>query len=172
MKGGGGKNNPVEEQKPKFSGIDDWAWWDADFFWTDGAGGIGHMGLIDSNYGFDTVIDSMPGNGVQSHYGVTNYMNEDGNDGWTRVEGHYYTNWGSTDWRRNNILNFAYNKVGTTGYGLLVGKSNRDETYCSGLIWQGFNNRGVNLDSDGGWYVWPRDITNHSSVSIFNSQNR
>ncbi len=175
MKNGGGKNNPTsldQLAKPQFSGIDNWNWWNADFFWTDGAAGIGHMGLIDESYGEDTVIDSMPSVGVQRHRGVTKYMNEDGNDGWTRIEGWYYRGWGSSDWKRNNVINWAYDKVGTTGYGLLVGKSNRNETYCSGLIWQGFNNRGVNLDSDGGWYVWPRDITNHSSVSMFDSQNR
>ena len=176
MKGGGGKNNPTspnEPARPLFSGLDNWSWWDADFFWVDGAGGIGHMGFIDANdYGEDTVIDSMPGDGVQRHRGITRYMNKPSNDGWTRVEAWYYRGYGEYAWERQNIIGWAYGKVGTTGYGLLVGKSNRNETYCSGLIWQGFSNMGVNLDSDGGWYVWPRDITNHSSVLMFSSQNR
>ncbi len=174
MKNSGGKNNPATEQKPQFSGLDDWNWWDADFFWTDGAGGIGHMGFIDERgrRSKDYVIDSMPGDGVQSHYGVTNYTNESKNSGWTRIEAWFYDGYKEYAWERQNIIGWAYGKVGTTGYGLLVGRSNRNETYCSGLIWQGFYNRGVNLDSDGGWYVWPRDITNHSSVLMFSSQNR
>jgi len=176
MKSSGGKNNNNNNNnnnKNSFKGIDNWSWWNADFFWVNGAAGIGHMGLIDANNnGLDTVIDSMPGHGVQRHRGVTAYFNDDENRGWTRAEGHYYTEWLSSDRRRQTILNWAYNKVGQTGFGIAVGKNNKSETYCSGLIWQGFRTQGVDLDRDGGAYVLPRDITYHYDVRKFDSQNR
>ncbi|MCB4747938.1 MAG: hypothetical protein LGB54_05000 [Sulfurovum sp.] len=179
MKDSGGKSGLVDKvnkysHDTKFSGLDKWDWSNADFFWTNGTGGIGHMGLIDASdrNGFCVVIDSMPGVGVQSHYGLTDYANKSGNSDWTTIEGYEYTAWSPSDSKRNDVLQFAYSRVGKTSYSLLVSKNNRNKSYCSSFIWQAFYDSGVNLDSDGGFFVWPRDITNHSSVMMFNSQNR
>jgi len=161
--------------KPKFSGLDEWNWYIADFFWVDGAKGIGHMGLVDSYDGLDDVYDAMPGVGVQVHTGITKYFNQEKNSGWSRVEGWWYTGWDGDNPNRKKVIRWAKIKVGRTGYGLLTWKRDRTQTYCSGFVWQGYYTRGVDLDQDGGAYVWPRDIATEDddyTVQIFNSQNR
>lgn len=78
------------------------------------------------------------------------------------------------DPRQMKILRWLYNyKVNKTGYGILVGKYNQSEIYCSGLVWQAYKYfYHVDLDRDGGWFVWPNDIRYSKYVHKWNSQNR
>ena len=176
MKSSGGKNGGTST-KTKFKDIDDWNWWDADFFWTDAstAGVVhGHVGFVDERgrSAKDTAIDSMPDDGVQSHYGLTNYFNLSKNDSWERVEAWYFIGWDKNRWQRKSIIDWAYNRVGNTSYSLLTGKNNQNETYCSSFVWQGFKEQGYDLDYDKGVSVWPNDLRNHKYTKRFNSQNR
>ena len=169
MKNDGGKDEEEQEANNNHSGIDGWAWWEADFTWTNGAGGIGHMGLV-TNVGSSTkdIIDSNTGPGVKRHFGLTNWAND---GGWTRVEGWYYTPWGLSDYRREQAVNYANSLVGTPYNWVFWNKSANNKTYCSQLIWQAFKRQKVNLDSDGGLIVWPNDIRNHVSTRMFDSSS-
>ena len=156
----------------RFRYTDSWKWYDADFFWTDGAKSLGHMGLIDANdHGIDTAIDDMPKVGVQKHYGLDRYFNDRHNTSWTILEGHRYTRWSKSNWRRRYALKWAYKQVGRMKYSLASTKSNQKVSYCSSFVWKAYKRYGVDLDKDGGWYVWPRDITGQRYVHKFASQN-
>jgi hypothetical protein len=174
MKGGGGKNSNNNNNNNSgagnnHNGIDGWNWWEADFTWTNGAAGIGHMGLVTNvSFSIKDIIDSNTGPGVKRHFGLNNWANT---GGWSRVEGWYYTSWGSSDYRRGRAVSYANSLVGTPYNWVFWNKNANNKTYCSQLIWQAFERQGVNLDNDGGLIVWPNDIRNHVSTSRFNSSS-
>lgn len=177
MKGSGGKNNGVKPAKQRliFRALDNWNWFDGDFFWVDGAKGIGHVGLIEDRGGRNLayVYDSMPGEGIQKHIGLSNYANKPTNSGWTE-----YTNNSNLTYSninnipRNIIINYAKSMVGKSTYSLFVGKDNKNETYCSSFVWQSYKKAGIDLDTNKGLYVWPRDLTKHKKIKMFNAQKR
>lgn len=43
-------------------------------------------------------------------------------------------------------------------YRLFANKSNRHATHCSDIIWKVFQEIGIDLDSNGGYFVMPKDI--------------
>lgn len=53
-------------------------------------------------------------------------------------------------------------------YNLLSSKSNTQEWYCSKLPWKAWQVRtGLDLDADGGYWVWPVDLVNDSDTRVF-----
>lgn len=41
------------------------------------------------------------------------------------------------------------------------------ETNCSRLVWASYKHQGIDLDSDGGHFVWPIDIAKSEHVSTY-----
>lgn len=67
-----------------------------------------------------------------------------------------------------NICNYQKNQVGKP-YSLLGGKYDDTKFYCSKLQWLAYYiYRGVDIDYDGGTYVYPRDILLSSNIAAYN----
>lgn len=55
-------------------------------------------------------------------------------------------------------------------YNILASKSNQYEWYCSKLAWASYRYiTGIDLDADGGYWVWPVDLINDPQTSVFAS---
>lgn len=55
-------------------------------------------------------------------------------------------------------------------YNITSSKSNQSAWYCSKLAWASYRyTAGVDLDGDGGVWVWPIDLVNDSQTSVFAS---
>lgn len=53
-------------------------------------------------------------------------------------------------------------------YDITSSKSDQSRWYCSKLVWASYRYMGgVDLDSDGGYWVWPVDLVNDSQTSLF-----
>ena len=53
----------------------------------------------------------------------------------------------------------------------IVNKSSSSSTpkwYCSLLVWAAYYNQGIDLDYNGGTYVWSNDIVNSSQTTYIN----
>jgi len=176
MKGGASKvniKNGIAVGQKTHQGIDAWAnWWEADFLWVDGAGGLGHMGLVtNTSSSIKHVIDANTGPGVSRHRGGIDAWANNGK--YTVVEGWYYTPWGSGFWRRDNVVRRAsyLTSIPTTYNYNFFNKKAINSSYCSQLIWQVYYEEGVgiDLDADKGLIVYPNDIRRHSDTAKFNA---
>jgi len=55
-------------------------------------------------------------------------------------------------------------------YDISSSKTNQSLWYCSKLAWASYKySAGVDLDADGGYWVWPVDLVNDSQTSVFAS---
>lgn len=69
---------------------------------------------------------------------------------------------------------FATKQLVDVPYNLLCGVIKKDKssmetidsTHCSHLVWQAYQFAGVDLDSDGGWLVTPRDISVSKELAL------
>jgi len=53
-------------------------------------------------------------------------------------------------------------------YNIASSKTDYARWYCSKLPWVGWKLKaGVDLDADGGYWVWPVDLVNDSQTSVF-----
>jgi hypothetical protein len=53
-------------------------------------------------------------------------------------------------------------------YNINSSKSNTSEWYCSKLPWKGWQVRtGLDIDADGGYWVWPVDLVNSTHTKVF-----
>ncbi len=70
------------------------------------------------------------------------------------------------DFTRKKLIRIPY----SLGVGLLEkDKSQKpavDATHCSHLVWQAYKASGLDIDSDGGWLVSPRDISRSSNLEL------
>lgn len=76
--------------------------------------------------------------------------------------------------RMRAIVNWAMRRVGRLSYSVLASKNADNDTYCSLFVWGGYWHtaqssprpewREIDLDSFGGWVVFPNDILNHPLV--------
>lgn len=72
---------------------------------------------------------------------------------------------------RVSTRNYCRAQVGEP-YDIASSKSNTAEWYCSKLPWAAYKYRaGVDLDANGGYYVWPADLLNDPSTYVFASSN-
>ncbi len=216
MKGGGGKNNKKDE-KPEYrheSNISDWTWRPGDIIWSDGAAGVGHMGIVThfNNTGGEiasgvlpsswsrpsgavlSIVDANTG-GVNLHQGALLM------DAWQKkydtvrrytyafyfgwpgfmppcdykdctLSGKNYYNYVTQ--RMFAIVNWAMGQVNKPYNWNFFNKNADDSTYCSQLVWNAYRQtsrpsprpewRNIDLDSNGGWIVYPSDILNHPLV--------
>lgn len=193
MKSSGTKNTkPNTGSSGRQHQIKKWDWWEGDVAWTNGAGGVGHMGIVDTNqtgygssYYFDgqdhpdwqhegwgshvhepRVIDANTGPGVSMHRDIDVWANK-----YSRVEGLTYTQWKRYDWNRSLAVRYAINLIGVPYNWVFWNKKTTDKTYCSQLIWQAYKDQGVDLDRDGGLIVWPEDIRSHRNILRFNASS-
>ncbi len=77
----------------------------------------------------------------------------------------------AVDFTKENLVNIPYNLL--TGV-LQKDKSHMaqiDSTHCSHLVWQAYKVAGLDLDSDGGWQVTPKDLSGSSALEIVFSYN-
>jgi hypothetical protein len=191
-----GSSKPKKKKKwrvrKKFRDVNHWNWRLADMFWTDGAAGLGHMGLVYAwRNNARTCIDIMPGKGVKWHYSITYYINQHTKN-WKVFRGyHFYprtyfnaqdsettnVDWEMYVWKKEHvpskIMQWADDQVGKMEYDIDFDKNNRSETYCSGFVWQAYwNVAGVDLDYGGGPYVKPSDIIATPGVVNFATESR
>jgi cell wall-associated NlpC family hydrolase len=62
---------------------------------------------------------------------------------------------------------YAYRQMGKP-YSVLAAKTDLRSFYCSKLAWVAWRNTsGVDLDADGGFWVWPVDLVNSRYTSVF-----
>jgi len=121
----------------------------------------GHVGIYWTS---NIIVESMPGDGVR----VLNRSNK-------KVEGgsHIFTFSGISQTIKNKASNWAYNREGESySYNFATNRltSHYGDKNCSKLVWSAYKVEGnVDLDSNGGLGVYPKDILKHSSSSIYKS---
>ena len=59
----------------------------------------------------------------------------------------------------SSLIDSALSNFLDINYNLLASKYNLKVTHCSDIVWKVFNSIGIDLDSNGGWIVTPKDIS-------------
>lgn len=130
----------------------------------DPAGITGHAGLFDSRFYSDirsyAVLSAnvSPANGVQREQCLKYRAND---EAW----GIYVI--GQTSTRRTAARAWAYNQMGKP-YNIFAPKTDLRSFYCSKLAWAAwrFTAAAVDLDADGGYWVWPIDLVNSHHTGV------
>lgn len=129
----------------------------------DPAGLTGHAGMFDARY-YSSVYsyalwsaNTSPVNGVQREQCVKYRANDEAFA--LRVSGGTYF--------RAAARNFAARQLGKP-YNILGAKTDLSSFYCSKVAWTSWRyTMGVDLDGDGGYWVWPVDLINSSHTVLF-----
>lgn len=164
-------------------------WWAADIAFAPNGSKDGrsfdHVGLVDvdKKSGDKSIIDAnlkdddgRP-NGVYRENDIQYWARN-----YDRVDAYYYTGLHNSDSHykiRKYIVGFANSEIGKS-YDIASSKkksySKSDTYYCSLLIWKAYIVAiGVDLDADGGLFVFPRDITKYNTRDMlrkFSSSKR
>lgn len=61
---------------------------------------------------------------------------------------------------------YARKTLVNKSYGICSGKNGCDKTQCAHLVWYAYKQFGIDLDSDGGVFVTPKDIANSSDMRV------
>jgi hypothetical protein len=129
----------------------------------DPAGLTGHAGLFDHRYYVDirsyAVLSAnvAPANGVQREQCLKYRANDEAWGIWVPYQ---------TD-HRVAARNFAYSQMGKP-YNILAAKTDLRSFYCSKLAWAAWRyTSGLDLDADGGYWVWPIDLVNSRYTRVF-----
>ena len=121
----------------------------------------GHVGIYWTS---NIIVESMPSDGVR----VLNRSNKKVESG-----SYIFTFSGISQTIKNNASNWAYNRQGESySYNFATNRltSHYGDKNCSKLVWSAYKVEGnVDLDSNGGLGVYPKDILRHSSSSIYKS---
>lgn len=124
----------------------------------------GHAGLFDRRFYSNGIMsyavisaNVAPANGVQREQCVK-YRNNDKAWGlWVPSEANH----------TGAARDFAYRQMGKP-YNVLASKTDLRSFYCSKLVWAAWRyTAGVDLDYDGGYWVWPVDLINSSHTRVF-----
>lgn len=59
----------------------------------------------------------------------------------------------------SRVVESAMSNFLDLNYDLFASKNNLTTTHCSDIVWKVFNSIGIDLDSNGGWLVTPKDIS-------------
>ena len=183
MKSSKSSGSSGTRSKPKFHNLDRGiSWRDADFFYVNAhTAGVeyGHVGLvIDTSKHYKTVVDAMPTDdhrSIKRHYGITDYLNDD--HGWTEMEAYHawvldmYDPYHLHE-EQKKVVQYANRRVGhKVEYSVAHGKRNQKNTYCSAFVWMAYNYAtGLDFDHSGGWFIWPRDLTDSIYTTMFDSR--
>jgi len=129
----------------------------------DPNGVTGHAGMFDSRY-YATIYsyavwsaNVQPVNGVQREQCLKYRANDEAYG--VRVVG------GTT--YRASARSWAARQIGKP-YNIVGAKTDTSSFYCSKLAWAAwYYTMGVDLDGDGGYWVWPIDLVNSSRTVLF-----
>lgn len=123
----------------------------------------GHAGLFDSRFYVDIRSYAMlsantsPANGVQREQCLKYRACEQAWGLWVPKEANHGV----------AVRNWAYKQMGKP-YNILAAKTDLRSFYCSKLVWAAWRyTSGVDLDADGGYWVWPVDLINSPNTRIF-----
>lgn len=73
--------------------------------------------------------------------------------------------------KRVSARNYCRSQNGEP-YVLTSSKTNQSQWYCSKLVWASYKyTSNIDLDYNGGYYVWPEDLLDDSQTSLFASSN-
>jgi hypothetical protein len=130
---------------------------------TDPTSITGHAGIFDSRYYSNIYSHAVlsanitPVDGVQREQCLK-----------YRTYDRAYALWVPSEYNhRVSARNFAYGKLGKP-YNLLAAKTDMRSFYCSKLVWAAWRyTSGLNLDADGGHWVWPIDLVNSRYTAAF-----
>jgi hypothetical protein len=129
----------------------------------DPAGITGHAGLFDHRFYVDirsyAVLSAnvSPANGVQREQCLKYRANDEAWGIWVPK---------ATD-HRVAARNWAYSQMGKP-YNILAAKTDLRSFYCSKLCWGAWRyTSGLDLDADGGYWVWPIDLVNSPNTRVF-----
>jgi hypothetical protein len=114
---------------------------------------ITFMEAHDAMYvGNGQIIDSLPEGGVQ--YRSLEGFVADADD---YVIAHRLADWSAEV--AQGAIDYAIAHIGTPyDYSFFGGKDTEDKMYCSELVWRAYLSQGIDLDSNGGPWVWPGEI--------------
>jgi uncharacterized protein YycO len=119
----------------------------------------GHVGLY---YSPSTIVESVPNTGVRT-ISTTNRLVDKGAAMVKSVN--------TTLTNKTNAANWAYSRVGVDPYSYNFA-NNRNTAHtgaknCSKLIWSAYMLKGgLDLDVNGGWGVYPRDVRDDRKTSL------
>lgn len=133
-----------------------------DFFYTASQTAYLNHGHVGMYYSSNTIVESVPDTGVRTI--STTERKVDQGDAQVKSVTTSSTN-------RNNAANWAYSRVGIDAYSYNF-VTNRQTSHigdknCSKLIWSAYQlNGNLDLDSDGGLGVYPRDVRDAPNTAL------
>jgi hypothetical protein len=127
----------------------------------------GHAGVFDGSR-YSTLYspavlsaNTSPKNGVQYEY-CSKYRTYD------RAWGLWVPNYA---WVGTAVRNYCRSQLGEP-YNIASSKSDETSWYCSKLAWSGWKRTAsLDLDADGGYWVWPVDLVNSPRTAAFGYWN-
>jgi hypothetical protein len=129
----------------------------------DPSGITGHAGLLDHRFYVDIRSYAMlsanvsPANGVQREQCLKYRANDQAWGLWVPKATAFAV----------AARNFAYSQMGKP-YNILGAKTDLRSFYCSKLVWAAWRyTSGLDLDADGGYWVWPIDLVNSRNTRVF-----
>ncbi len=116
---------------------------------------IPFMGAHDALYlGDGQIIDALPEGGIQVRT-LEGFVADSG----AYVIAHRLVEWSEAV--AQGAVDYAIAHIGTPyDYNYFGGKDTEDVMYCSEMVWRAYLSQGIDLDSNGGAWVWPDDIVN------------
>ncbi|MHC0036355.1 YiiX/YebB-like N1pC/P60 family cysteine hydrolase [Pseudoneobacillus sp. C159] len=119
----------------------------------------GHVGMY---YSSGTIVESVPSTGVRT-ISTTNRLVDKGAAVVKSVT--------TTSTNKTNAANWAYSRVGIDAYSYNFANNRNTSHYgdknCSKLIWSAYKlNGGLDLDVDGGFGVYPRDVRDAKQTAV------
>lgn len=125
----------------------------------------GHVGMYWTS---DVVVESMPDDGTINGVRSVNRTNKKVESG-SKI----FTLSGVSASTQNDASNWAYSRIGDKySYNFVTNRSTSHygDKNCSKLVWSSYMLKAdLDLDSDGGLGVYPKDILRHSKSSIYTS---
>lgn len=132
---------------------------------TDPTSATGHAGLFDDRY-YSSIYsyavlsaNVAPASGVQREQCLKYRAYDRAYALWVPKKATYGT----------AARTYAYKQMGKP-YSLAAGKTDTRSFYCSKLVWASWRyTSGLDLDGDGGFWVWPIDLVNSGYTTLFGS---
>jgi cell wall-associated NlpC family hydrolase len=132
---------------------------------TDPTSLTGHAGLFDDRY-YSSIYsyavlsaNVAPGNGVQREQCLKYRTYDRAYALWVPKKASYGT----------AARTYAYKQMGKP-YSITAAKTDTRSFYCSKLVWAAWRyTSGLDLDGDGGFWVWPIDLVNSRYTTLFGS---
>jgi uncharacterized protein YycO len=125
----------------------------------DGSGKIvGHAGIFSRDIKYS--VEAFPKDGV---------VNVSGNwdKRYKRFKKFYISK--SEKGQYDQAAAFAWSQIGKP-YSIATNKNSTKKYYCSKLVWKSWKSQGKDLDKDGGYWVFPSDISGDNDVVVYYSK--